>query len=159
MIRALILVLWVATPATAQDLVFDSALVDACYATARDNRPDCIGEAGAACQAGTLGGYTITGVSRCFDRETDEWDRLLNLGYGLLREKLEALDTGVGIDRSDALRDAQRAWIAFRDAECNLEWSLFREGTSHSPIAIGCVLDFTANRALDLRALRLERDP
>jgi uncharacterized protein YecT (DUF1311 family) len=51
------------------------------------------------------------------------------------------------------LRGAQRAWITFRDADCGLQYQMFIDGTIRSNIYTGCMLNFTAARALFLRDL------
>lgn len=47
----------------------------------------------------------------CFDRQLGKADKHLNTVYKERRSELD--DTG-----QQVLRDAQRAWITFRDAEC-----------------------------------------
>ncbi|SFJ29436.1 lysozyme inhibitor LprI family protein [Jannaschia pohangensis] len=155
MIRAAILIL-LATPVTAQEIVFDPALVTQCYTNGEGTEPDCIGAASGLCQKRTEGGYSTLGMADCTNRETEEWDRLLNEEYGLLRDQLDEIDDGTGIDRSDALRDAQRAWIAYRDAECGLRYALWQGGTIRTTIGTACHLGFTAKRTLELRGMRLE---
>lgn len=153
MIRLAALVLLV-TPAAAE--VADPALVRACHegAAAWDAGPACIGAAAEACQAGAGGGST-PGIVGCLSSEADAWDALLNEEYGLLRDALRADDAAAGGEsRADALRDAQRAWIAFRDADCALAWSIWQDGTIRGPVAARCRLDHTARRALELRHLR-----
>ncbi|MGB3408449.1 MAG: lysozyme inhibitor LprI family protein [Jannaschia sp.] len=140
--------------ALAQDILFDPAPVAKCFAQAEEPRPGCIGDASALCQERTEGGTSTYGMVECSARETREWDRLLNVEYQALRTRLEAEDDGEGIDRSDALRDAQRAWIAYRDTECTLQYALYQEGTIRSIVGAGCVLGFTATRTLELRAMR-----
>ena len=160
MIRAALLLL-LAAPAAAQDtLVFDPAPVAACLAEGQGDLPDCVGAASSNCMIETGHGFTTFGMAECTSRETEEWDRLLNEEYGLLRAKLDAEDaaetTEGFLDRSDALRDAQRAWIAYRDAECSLQWSRFQGGTMRTLIGAGCVLDFTARRTIELHRMRTE---
>ena len=163
MIRAGVLTALLAGPAAAQDMApgFDAAPVRACFdgAAPGEAAPSCIGTAAGLCMEASDGGYTTVGMAGCTSRETAEWDKLLNEVYRDLRAALEAEDaradpaTGAGIDRSDALRDAQRAWIAFRDAECRLRLAQFQGGTISRLIGTGCVLNATARRALELRAI------
>lgn len=131
----------------------DPASVEACL----EAEADCIGAAAGRCMEETEDGQTTIGMSGCTQAETEIWDRLLNETYGTLRAELDAVDArgglsgGQGIDRSDALRDAQRAWIAYRDAECRLRWVQFQDGTIRSILAAACQLDFTARRTFELR--------
>ncbi len=165
MIRALCLCL-LAAPAAAQTTGFaatvptavvDPASVKACLADGGGPEAGCIGAAAELCMERTEGGFSTAGMSECTGAETGVWDRLLNETYRSLRADLDGADArdkpsgGQGIDRSDALRDAQRAWIAYRDAECRLRWAQFQDGTIRSTIAAGCHLDFTARRAFELR--------
>ena len=156
-----LLALLVAPAAAAQDIVFDPAPVEACRSQARTDgtvRPDCIGAAANACQSATPDGFTTVGTVDCIGAETDAWDRILNDEYGALRGELDSQDASYGgQDRSDALRDAQRAWIAYRDAECGLQWAFYQGGTIRSIVAASCHLDFTASRALELADMR-DRD-
>ena len=55
-------------------------------------------------------------------------------------------------DALAALKDAQRAWIGFRDAKCDYWEKRCASGTfPQSPPAIACVT--TGQRALEMRAI------
>ncbi|CTQ33556.1 lysozyme inhibitor LprI family protein [Jannaschia rubra] len=156
----LLMAAFAATPAMAQQPVFDAASVRACFEGAADPAAPCIGEAATACMEASDNGYTTMGMAECTNLETAEWDRLLNIEYRRLRDQWEALDVeaagtsiGAGIDRSDALRDAQRAWIAFRDADCAARYAQYQDGTIRTTIATGCHLSHTARRTLELAAM------
>ena len=49
------------------------------------------------------------------------------------------------------LRDAQRAWIKYRDAECNRHADFARGGTIASTIKLSCLTQMTAQRTQELR--------
>lgn len=156
MIRALCLCL-LAAPAAAQTSV-DAAAVKACFSNGTGPGADCIGAASELCMERTEGGFSTLGMAECVAAETGVWDRLLNETYQILRADLDEADAQAGgragdqgVDRSDALRDAQRAWIAYRDAECLLRWAQFQDGTIRTTVAAACHLDFTARRAFELR--------
>lgn len=175
MIRLLPLVLaasiaFVASPAWAQEPQFtpeDAAFMDHCVGLARigvqapglpaktdspaapprgadtpQRLQDCIGAASGPCMESPDGGTTM-GMVDCLARETAWWDQLLNANYGTLRSDMEG-------EAFTALRDAQRAWIAFRDAECAFRYTFWREGTIRSLFYGSCRLDLTARRAIDL---------
>ena len=147
-----------AAPAAAQGApAADAGAVRACLegAAPYDAAPACIGAAADACQAGPDGASTM-GIVACLSSEADAWDAHLNDEYGRLRERLRGADAaGPGaISRGDALRDAQRAWIAFRDADCALAHAIWQDGTIRGPVAASCRLEHTARRALALRDLR-----
>lgn len=157
MIRLLFLCLMLAAPAAAQTYDVDRDFVLACFdAMAGDgDAPDCIGAAAEHCMERSQGGYSTAGMGACAAAETAIWDEMLNQVYGDLRADMRAIDIDAGPDalsRADALRDAQRAWIAFRDADCVFSWTMFQEGTMRSLISAGCMLDMTAARALELHA-------
>lgn len=165
MIRPALAILLLALPAAAQspdgqpaDPAADPAAVRVCHegAAPYDDAPACIGEAANACQD-MPGGATTYGIVGCLASEDTTWDALLNEEYGLLRDDLRAADargTAQDMTRADALRDAQRAWIAFRDADCSLALSIWHDGTIRGPVAAQCRLSHTARRALELRNLR-----
>lgn len=140
--------------APAQELAVDPATVEACFAGAafEETEPACIGAAAGACQA-RPGGATTIGIVECVAAETAAWDAILNREYRAARAALDG-PGGAGIDTGQALLEAQRAWIAFRDAECALTYALLQDGTIRSPAAAYCALEFTASRAIELRDMR-----
>lgn len=160
MIRVVLLLL-LTGPAAAEHEIFDPAIVDVCFAEATDRHPACIGEASKRCQSETLGGYTVTSFDHCVFAEAARWDILLNEEYRQLRARLTTLDAAspVGLRRVDALREAQRAWIAFRDAHCQLEWSVWHDTAKFSRVGPPCLMTVTAVRTFDLRSLRAELLP
>ncbi|MGO4907120.1 lysozyme inhibitor LprI family protein [Pseudorhodobacter sp. W20_MBD10_FR17] len=127
--------------------VVNRIAVDGCFNQAlRDTADaDCIGAASGVCMEQS-GGYSNQGMSACTSAETELWDGYLNREYKGRMATITA-------DQKTALRTAQRAWIAFRDAECGLQYQMFIDGTMRSNIYTGCMLDMTARRALTLRDL------
>lgn len=155
-----LVLLLAAAPAVAQEgrdhLSVDPATVRACHdgAAPGDVAPSCIGAASGTCQ-GLPRGDTTLGLVACMSAEAEAWDVLLNEEYALLRGEAEAMDRMEGGEsRARALRDAQRAWIAFRDGDCRLAWALWQGGTIRGPVAADCHMVHTARRALELRGLR-----
>ena len=49
------------------------------------------------------------------------------------------------------LRDAQLAWIAYRDATCKAEAGIYRGGTIMPSIGVRCVLRLDRQRIADLK--------
>lgn len=142
----------VAAPALAQEAVapaVDPALVEACLADtpAGDLAPPCIGAAARQCQQAP-GGDTTPGIAACVMGEHAAWDAALNRAYQAARAHYRA-------DRAaaDSLRDAQRAWIAWRDAECAFQYDRYGGGSLRSIAAANCRMSMTAMRALELRAM------
>jgi uncharacterized protein YecT (DUF1311 family) len=81
----------------------------------------------------------------CMSAEFTRQDARLNENYKILMAKLSA-------KRKEALLEAQRAWIKFRDANCNFYYD--PEGGSAAHLGGNeCVLNATADRATELRNL------
>ncbi|MEO0774677.1 MAG: lysozyme inhibitor LprI family protein, partial [Pseudomonadota bacterium] len=57
--------------------------------------------------------------------------------------------------QEEALRAMQRAWIAYRDATCDYEYSQWGGGTGGGPALIGCIMRETGEQTLYLLASRL----
>ena len=100
-------------------------------------------------------------LNYCADREYQKADEALNDAY---RQVLESVKSSQGEPPYDAksweneLRGAQRAWIAFRDADCKaltpMEWS----GGSGTTLAVlTCMIEATKARTSALRERYLER--
>lgn len=111
----------------------------------------------------TEGGYTTPGMAGCLDAEREYWDGELNAAYGELRARAQQFDADPPIEglpprpsSVDALRDMQRAWIAFRDASCRYEQLQWWGGTGASGAYTGCLMRLTGEQALTLRSYLAE---
>lgn len=90
------------------------------------------------------GGVTMNMLD-CMGNETEQQDARLNQNYKAAMQALTpALQT--------QLRDAQRLWIKFRDADCALFGSL-TGGSIDRINSASCFLDMTKQRADDLAGL------
>ena len=87
------------------------------------------------------GGVTAN-MLNCMGSETEQQDARLNQNY---KASMQALTPA----QQTQLRDAQRLWIKFRDADCDLLGSL-TGGTIDSVNSASCFLDMTKKRADDL---------
>lgn len=147
-----------AQPASAQssDAKADLATIRICLSDQADDPRSCIGTVANPCQDAPGGASTI-GIDTCLGRETAAWDTLLNKSYKIAVASAETMDKRLVSDglyepgAAAALVKAQRAWIAYRDAECDRRYELFKEGTIRTNIASGCLLDLTAQRAIEFR--------
>jgi len=87
----------------------------------------------------------------CAGRENDRWDARLN-------RALQARMTSFNDRQRGALKRAQRAWMAFRDADCAAfeddDW-----GTISKIDASQCILRRTVERTIELEALPADRGP
>lgn len=97
-------------------------------------------------------------------------DMLLNIEYQSTIQTLQRADgesentvwdpiseSWVLLTREEMLREAQRAWISFRDAECRVRgWSMINaSGSSRSMISSGCIAGFTVERVRQLILIRV----
>ncbi len=96
----------------------------------------------------TAGGMTTSGSIACIARELSIWDNELNTHYHALRTEWAANDWS---SRADALQEAQRAWITYRDLECDQQSLEFEGGTLARVIRISCRMELTAERAMALK--------
>jgi uncharacterized protein YecT (DUF1311 family) len=143
--------------AAGQDIPFTPEATEACVAAAGDlaEREACVGRSADRCIETPDGGTTV-GMGFCLDREWKYWDGHLNTAYGTLMQ----LETGAEQELKDlgsaapspaaALREMQRAWIAWRDAACAYEASTWGGGTGAGPAATQCMMQLTGLQALAL---------
>ena len=82
------------------------------------------------------------GMTDCISAETARQDARLNENYKRLMSKLSA-------KRRNALREAQRAWVKFRDTNCSFYFDP-DGGTAALLDGRDCFLQATANRAKEL---------
>lgn len=164
MTRWLLLFIWLPAVALAQEEGHEWMLDDlrACFVNAEtyEDSKACMFTVSDACQAGEEGGYSTLGMSMCNRDEADAWDVLLNEEYKKTMAVFAELDADDAVyfpnldKRVDTLRAAQRAWIAYRDAECLNEYALWGSGSMRHIIYTGCILEETAERTIELRAKR-----
>jgi len=88
---------------------------------------------------------TTVDMIKCADRDYAEADKRLNAYYGELR-------AGMDETARKLLRNSQRAWIAYRDAECERIRDIARDGTMAPILQISCLADLTEQRIQDLEA-------
>lgn len=157
----LLAVVLAAGAANAQSLenpVIDVGTVRTCYESTLSHieNPKCVGDASNVCQQQPLRGDTL-GITKCTLAEAAIWDDFLNEEYQKLIRYFDENDLPGPSASSEelitSLREAQRAWIAFRDADCWLRYKINQAGTIRSVVSSYCHLDMTARRALVLRDL------
>lgn len=107
---------------------------------------ECIGIVADPCPE-AAGANTFTIVA-CHMREQKIWDGYLNEWYGEAAKRLA--DEAAA---ATALKDAQRAWISFRDAKCFYWQKRYEGGTIASVVAGDCMRVETGRRALEMRAI------
>lgn len=147
------------TAAAAQEVPFSSAATASCVAaqTAPEGKRGCLGLSAQQCMAAP-GGSTTIGMIGCLDAERAYWDGRLNHAYQAVRAEVQASDAqldamGSGAPRmAVALRDMQRAWIAYRDAVCHFERSQWGGGSGGGPAAVSCLMRLTGQQAIYLES-------
>jgi uncharacterized protein YecT (DUF1311 family) len=92
--------------------------------------------------------YSTAGMNMTVEEMTNSYDKLMNKYYNKLLISLKPEDKKV-------LVNAQRAWIAFRDAESKLIGTMTKEeysggGTIQSMIAVGSYSDLVVKRAIEI---------
>jgi len=75
-------------------------------------------------------------INECFARELKKADAEINRIYGLTVKKLQPEDAALS-------RKAQRAWLAYRDAQCEAERALRGGGTGGPAASMSCKLELT----------------
>ena len=109
--------------------------------------------------AGQPGGYVSAGsdpcsnavnqreLTECVAQEYMKADAKLNDVY-------KSLLTSLDREHQLKLKTAQRAWITFRDAECDLQASEALHGSMEKQLRYTCLQEVTTARIKDLNALR-----
>ena len=150
---ALWLVLIASAPAFAEDpfapTAAERATIDKCLTRTADDgvlkqASQCIGLISDPC----IDKDTATAVA-CQERETRIWDERLNASFKDARAHVDAA-TG------EALKAAQRAWIAFRDAKCAVSEKEYEGGTMATIMVADCKRTETGRRALEMQAIAAE---
>ena len=90
-------------------------------------------------------------INQCVGADYREADEKLNRTYKELVGSIED-------NWATALRDAQRAWVTFRDAECEFQSMGWEGGSGRSAVQAGCLTRVTNERTKVLKEL-LECDP
>ena len=94
----------------------------------------------------------------CAGRDYQEADDELNAVYKKAVAAAETMDRELkDIDEQlvgalDALRRGQRAWIGYRDGQCDLAGFEARGGSMEPMLVSGCLADLTRKRTAELKA-------
>lgn len=85
-------------------------------------------------------------MNDCAAKESRAADQKLNKLYAELAAKLEP-------ERLAKLKEAERAWIKFRDADCDFQSSLYKGGSIYPMIYNGCLTDNINHRLKQLEQM------
>ncbi|QXT38813.1 lysozyme inhibitor LprI family protein [Gymnodinialimonas ceratoperidinii] len=83
------------------------------------------------------------GINQCLAEQHAFWDRILNNAYQQVIAERDGED-------EERLRVAQRAWMTYRDATCDMEADAMRGGSGEAMLHWGCMARLTERRARDL---------
>jgi uncharacterized protein YecT (DUF1311 family) len=103
----------------------------------------CAGIVANACLAAP-GNESTAAMVECHSREYAVWDARLNAAY---QKALAAAKAGNDREAEEGFRKVQRAWIAYRDASCEVPHLVFK-GTMAQPVRAACMLDMTARQSI-----------
>lgn len=94
----------------------------------------------------------------CADRDYQEADVALNAAYKKAISAAREMDDGVAdlgknyVGAADALKRAQRAWIGYRDGQCEFAGFGARGGSMEPLLVSSCLADLTRKRTDELKA-------
>ena len=140
---------------------FGDAVTD-CYESAADTeaKAACMGRMATLCMETQEGGQTTLGMTSCLNAEAQVWDGFLNAEYRATRNWARAADADEAeffpefAQRAEKLLEAQRAWIAYRYAECALDYAEWGSGSMRNIAHADCMMQMTAERTIELRRMR-----
>lgn len=91
---------------------------------------------------------TQSDMTLCAKADFDTADETLNALYAKLRMRLAGDEAKLTLSR-----DAQRAWVAYRDADCAFQASGVEGGSAQPMVEAQCLTAKTGQRNADLEAL------
>lgn len=97
---------------------------------------------------------TQADMTSCAQARYEEADKGLNAQYKKTRAAMVAIDKDLDADKKgaeQALLKAQRAWITYRDAQCENYGFQARGGTMEPMLVAGCLADLTDLRTKELK--------
>jgi uncharacterized protein YecT (DUF1311 family) len=131
------------------------ASVETCFGQAITSGDlTCVGTASRHCQSISDGGQTTLGIVGCNGLEYVAWKIILDTEYkSALRvaSESDAAEPSPPENATDAVWNSQRTWLAFRDAQCAMEYAKWGHGSMRNIASTLCLLHMTAERAVSLR--------
>lgn len=95
----------------------------------------------------------------CAGRDYEAADEELNAAYKVTMAAARKMDEQARemgehyVGAVDALKRAQRAWIGYRDGQCELAGFEARGGSMEPMLVSGCLADLTRKRTAELKAV------
>ena len=99
---------------------------------------------------------TQADINQCADLEYQEADKALNEQWARTKEVLAGWDADIDAPNRGAVADltkAQRAWITYRDAQCDATGYSVWGGSLYQAVILGCLARVTRNRTTELKEL------
>lgn len=94
---------------------------------------------------------TQSDMNVCAAEDAEAADKDLNAQY---KDTMAALDNDAFETIRDRLRKAQRAWIAFRDAQCEAEAAIMEGGSGAPQLLYSCKAEVSRARTGQLKAMK-----
>jgi uncharacterized protein YecT (DUF1311 family) len=95
-------------------------------------------------------------LNQCAQADWEAADAKLNDAYKTAIALLKEWDSALPAEEkggAEALREAQRAWITFRDKTCEAEGYAMKGGSAAPLLIYGCMRRVTEARTADLQAM------
>lgn len=95
-------------------------------------------------------------LNACAYQDWERADADLNAAYKRAMALLEEWDANLPSDErggAKALKEAQRAWITFRDKACEAEGYAFKGGSAEPLLVYGCMRLVTEERVVHLTSM------
>lgn len=101
---------------------------------------------------------TTSEINQCGQSEHKAADRKLNAAYqaALQRVQSQIEEPEQRKDTRQALVEAQRLWVQFRDKDCGAVYSLWQAGTIRGAMYWGCMTARTQQRVVELESFSME---
>jgi uncharacterized protein YecT (DUF1311 family) len=93
---------------------------------------------------------TQSDMNACAYQDWEAWDAELNAAYGAAMDLLQGWDANLPEGEkgnTEVMREAQRAWITFRDKACEAEAFAMKGGSAEPLIVYDCMARLTEARA------------
>lgn len=98
-------------------------------------------------------------MTYCAHADWEKADAELNATYKDVQKQLKEQDEDLAageVKAADRLLDAQRAWITYRTAHCEVDSFSARGGSMQSMLYSGCLAELTRLRTKELKSLTAE---
>ncbi|QGZ35129.1 lysozyme inhibitor LprI family protein [Stappia indica] len=95
-------------------------------------------------------------LTYCAEKDWQAADAKLNTAYSAAMKSMREMDADLPADlkgAAEALKEAQRAWIPYRDKACAAAGFLARGGSMEPMLIYSCLAQLTADRTQELEQL------